>query len=276
MTTTTLPDLWRAAASASPGRPFVTYYDDATGARVELSYATTENWIAKTGNLIQDDLMLEPGARVALLLPAHWLAPVWLLACFATGLVACTAGDPAGLSTADLVVAGPDALDAALACPGERFATPLQPFGGRFGGRITLPAGFRDFGAEVPAFSDVFAPYQPVGPERTALDLPGAPSRGGDVVAAAREAAARWGLDAASRVLVEHPLDTWPRLLAGLLAPLAGGASVVLVARPDTSTPAARASRISTERVTARSRGTDESTYDVVPVADDGLDGTAS
>ncbi|WP_280412430.1 TIGR03089 family protein, partial [Nocardia asiatica] len=55
-----------------PAGPRVTYYDDATGARIELSGATLANWAAKTANLIRDEFGLSPGARVAVLLPAHW------------------------------------------------------------------------------------------------------------------------------------------------------------------------------------------------------------
>jgi uncharacterized protein (TIGR03089 family) len=35
-----------------PGRPLVTFYDDATGERVELSVATYANWVAKTSSLL--------------------------------------------------------------------------------------------------------------------------------------------------------------------------------------------------------------------------------
>lgn len=74
-------DLLRSALAADPGRPLVTFYDDATGERVELSVATFANWVAKTANLLQGDLAAQPGDRVALLLPAHWQTAVWLLAC---------------------------------------------------------------------------------------------------------------------------------------------------------------------------------------------------
>ncbi|MFD0393660.1 hypothetical protein ACFQ3Z_19490 [Streptomyces nogalater] len=54
---------------------------------------------------------------------------MWLLACSSVGAVADVAGDPAA---ADVVVSGPDALEAARACPGERVALALRPLGGRF------------------------------------------------------------------------------------------------------------------------------------------------
>ncbi|HET6211502.1 MAG TPA: TIGR03089 family protein, partial [Micromonosporaceae bacterium] len=36
------------AVAAEPARPLITYYDDATGERTELSAATLANWVAKT------------------------------------------------------------------------------------------------------------------------------------------------------------------------------------------------------------------------------------
>ncbi len=87
-------DLLSSALAADPGRPLVTFYDDATGERVELSVATFANWVAKTANLLQDELSVEPGDRVTLLLPAHWQTAVWLLACASVGVVADVGGDP--------------------------------------------------------------------------------------------------------------------------------------------------------------------------------------
>src|SRR5262249_8331331 len=53
------------ALARDPGRPLLTYYDDATGERAELSATTLANWVAKTANLLQDELALSPGDRVA-------------------------------------------------------------------------------------------------------------------------------------------------------------------------------------------------------------------
>ena len=57
---------------ADPVGPRITYYDDATGERIELSAVTLANWAAKTGNLLRDELGAGPASRVAILLPAHW------------------------------------------------------------------------------------------------------------------------------------------------------------------------------------------------------------
>ena len=46
---------------ADPVGPRITYYDDATGERIELSAVTLANWAAKTGNLLRDELGAGPG-----------------------------------------------------------------------------------------------------------------------------------------------------------------------------------------------------------------------
>ena len=69
-----LAELLRADA----GRPLVTFYDDATGERVELSVATYANWVAKTASLLVEELDLTRGDRIRLDLPTHWLGPVFL------------------------------------------------------------------------------------------------------------------------------------------------------------------------------------------------------
>lgn len=122
-------ELLRAALGEDPARPLITFYDDRSGERVELSVKTFDNWVAKTANLLQDELNAAPEDRAALLLPAHWQSAVWLLACWSVGVTAVPAGDPA---EAQLVVSGPDGLAAAEACGGERVALALRPLGGRF------------------------------------------------------------------------------------------------------------------------------------------------
>jgi acyl-CoA synthetase (AMP-forming)/AMP-acid ligase II len=44
----------------------VTFYDDRTDERVELSAWTFDNWVAKTANLLRDDLAVEPGSTLSL------------------------------------------------------------------------------------------------------------------------------------------------------------------------------------------------------------------
>ncbi|MFJ9537306.1 TIGR03089 family protein [Streptomyces sp. NPDC101225] len=237
-------DLLSSALAADPARPLVTFYDDATGERVELSVATFANWVAKTANLLQGDLAAGPGDRVALLLPAHWQTAVWLLACASVGTVADVGGDPAA---ADVVVSGPDTLDAARACRGERVALALRPLGGRF---PQPPSGFTDYAVEVPGQGDRFAPFAPVDPDEPALIVAGREFSGAEVVERAVAEAAELGLTGpGARVLSGLPYDTWDGLNAGLYGPLAVGGSVVLCRHLERAGEEAVAGRIESERV---------------------------
>ncbi|MFG2472943.1 TIGR03089 family protein [Streptomyces canus] len=232
-------DLLRSALAADPGRPLVTFYDDATGERVELSVATFANWVAKTSNLLQGDLAAAPGDRVTLLLPAHWQTAVWLLACASVGVIADVGGDPAA---ADVVVSGPDTLEAARACSGERVALALRPLGGRF---PQTPDGFVDYAVEVPGQGDRFAPFAPVDPDEPALIVAGREFSAAEVV----ERAGAEGTG--DRVLSGLPYDTWDGLNAGLYGALATGGSVVLCRHLEQLDEEGLAKRIESERVTA-------------------------
>ncbi len=224
-----------------PARPFVTFYDDATGERVELSHTSFSNWVAKTANLIRDGLGAAPGDRLSILLPAHWQTLVWLGACWEAGVVAAPGLDPA---EADHVIAGPADLDRAAGCPGERVALALRPLGGRF--VEPLAPGVMDYAAEVPAYGDRFVPYG-VQPE-IALLVDGRTHPRAEVVAAGRAAAATLGLDASSRLLGAGELGTWEAVRDLVLAPLAAGASLVLCRNLDHNL---LPQRIASERITS-------------------------
>ncbi|WP_433166490.1 TIGR03089 family protein [Kribbella sp. CA-247076] len=153
-----LPELFAAAVQRDGGAPFLTYYDDATGERIELSAVTTANWVAKTANLLVDEYDLESGETVAIGLPPHWLGVVWALSTWSTG-AALTSG------TGTLAITGPD-----VAIRGERetVASALLPLGGRF--REPLPDGVHDYGAEVYNHPDLFVPFDPPSPASPAYD----------------------------------------------------------------------------------------------------------
>jgi uncharacterized protein (TIGR03089 family) len=264
------PDVWRDALALGPSRPFLTYYDDHTGERVELSYATFDNWVAKTANLIQDELALAPGDEVAILLPTHWQTPIWLLACWTAGVVASVGEEPGAVERAAAVVAGPDRLEEALACKGERIALALRPLGAPF---QTVPEGFTDYAAVAPAQPDVFTPYSPVTADLRALVVDGNGWTQGELTRDAAEAAARWRLSANSRVLAGCAFDSRPEIRAALTSELAVGASLVLCRNVD---PSRLPGRMASEKVNARvaslaggsggDGGTAEGTLGVLPV----------
>jgi uncharacterized protein (TIGR03089 family) len=138
------------------GGPLVTCYDLADGSRVELSAVTTANWVAKTSNLLTDELLLDPGDRVELAVagrhPGHWMTLVWALACWQTGLVATL-----GLADeARLVVTGPgpDEIEAATTGDADVVACSLHPLGL---GLASTPPGVLDFASEVRGQPDAWS-----------------------------------------------------------------------------------------------------------------------
>jgi uncharacterized protein (TIGR03089 family) len=234
--TAALLDPLRTGPAAA--QPLLTYYDDATGERIELSAISTANWAAKSANLLLDECDVEPGGRVALLLPAHWQTAAVLLAVWWTGAEVVT--EPA---TADWVLCDAERVDLALAGTpsGGVVALSLDAFGKGVPG---LPAGVIDFASEVRLHGDDFTPAQPVPDDAAALD--GATVA--EVLAAARARAAEQGITGTDRVL--STLDwSGTGLVDGLLAVLAVGASLVQVRNPD---PAALERRATAEKATLR------------------------
>lgn len=159
----TFPDLLASALRAGPARPLVTFYDDATGERIELSVTTFANWVAKTASLVQDELDVEPGALVLVDLPTHWLGAVWLGALWSGGQVVTV--DPALIDEAALVVCGPEGVPvyADRAADVPVVALSLRPLGARFA--EALPTGVVDYGAVVLGQPDAFLPFTPPAPE---------------------------------------------------------------------------------------------------------------
>lgn len=220
-------------------RPLITFYDDASGERIELSGATTANWAAKAANLLRDECDVEPGSRVAVLLPAHWQTAAVLLAAWW-----CGAEVVVDTADADWVVCDAERVDLALAAGpvGGVVALSLDAFGKGLPG---LPAGVVDFATEVRLQGDDFVPWAPVPGDAAAL----AGSTVAEVLTDARARAAALGLGSTDRVLSTLDWSTLEGLSDGLLAVLAAGASLVQCRH---AVPAALERRAATERTTAR------------------------
>ncbi|HEV2784713.1 MAG TPA: TIGR03089 family protein [Actinophytocola sp.] len=223
--------LLRPLLTMAAGRPLITHYDDAAGTRVELSVATMANWAAKTANWLADDLDVQPGSPVAVLLPAHWQTAAVLLGAWWCG--AHVTSDPAGATLAVVPPSGsaPGAHAVAVAS--------LDPMGRDLGPATdTL-----DYIAESRLHADDFLALTPV--PGTTPALCGTPVD--DVVATARIRAAALGLTPGSRVLSTRDWTLPDGLTDSFLAVLAGAASLVLVTNPD---PAKLPTHRSTERTT--------------------------
>ncbi|WP_206601248.1 TIGR03089 family protein [Mycobacterium paraense] len=225
---------------ADPVGPRITYYDDASGERIELSAATLANWAAKTGNLLRDELGAGPASRVAILLPAHWQTAAALFGVWWIGAEAVLVAGSAR-QDADVALCTAERLDEAFEMTatgaGEVAVLSLDPFGRP---APDLPIGVTDYATAVRVHGD-----QIVGESRPGPALAGRSVD--EVLADCESSAAARGLTAGDRVL---STASWTRpadLVDGLLAILAVGASLVQVANPD---PGALQRRIETEKVT--------------------------
>jgi uncharacterized protein (TIGR03089 family) len=216
----TVPSALSAAVSADSARPLLTWYDDATGERTELSGATLANWVAKTANLLVDGCGLGRGSTAAIELPPHWQT-------YAIHLGVWTAGLSVGVP-ADVAFVG----SAASADAPEVFAVGLHPF--------ALPVrdlapGVLDWVSSARVHGDFYGGPSPVGTD---------PAMAGfthdSLVSLAYSRSQALGLAEGSRVLLS--VDEFPDVVDWLVAPLVAGCAVVLCAHSDTSTMEKRAS----------------------------------
>ncbi len=160
--------------------PAVTFYDGASGERIELSYKSLENWVAKSANFLIDELEISADDAIFVDLPAHWLKVVWFLAIWASGCRVAPTRDDARYVVSNEPKAG-DAIYCSLQVMGK-----LAP----------PPPGFVDFVTEVRRYSDYFEPDA----EPVELQYP-----------------EQWRLPKGSRVFFAHD-DLLPEQVAALLA----------------------------------------------------------
>ena len=189
-------------------RPFLTWYDDATGDRVELSVATTANWAAKIANHLVEELDVQPGEKVKVDPLLHWTTAVVLVGAWSAGAHVTFGGpptvefptDPMGLGLSQLVGSQPD--------------------------EVVMPVAV----STEPALT--------IGTQTWSHD---------ELGHAALHGAQMHGLTAVARVLSVLGYDTVDGIDAGLLVPLAGGASVVIVSNDDQDK---LSEKVTSERVT--------------------------
>lgn len=230
-------------------RPLLTFYDDATGERTELGAADLGSWSARAAALLRDGCGLHAGGTAAVLLPPHWQTAVVLLGAWSAGVaVSFRPWATAGLATA----APRERLDAVFVSrhrqaswleevpvARHRFVLGLAP---GLAALDEVPAGYRDFAAEVVRHPDDAPHYAGLRPGDAASPDGTTYAQWSDV---ARDVAAAQGLREGDRVLIDAGDHEQP--VHWLLAPLAAGASIVLCANLDRDT---LKSRIAAEGVT--------------------------
>jgi len=215
-----------ARLRGDPGRPLVTWYDGVSGERVELSAATTHNWVTKVANLLVDDLMLDPGATMSVELGAHWQSVVLTLGAWAAGLTVVRSD----LQVSARVV-GPEAVSRYADDPQADVlvASSLRPLGGRF--VEPLPASWLDFAVVVPPQPDLALDPRPMHDPAAVFD--GVEYTPGELVEAGNKSAQGAGLAAGGRLVTDHDPTSAAGLAVAVLGPLAVGGSLVLLAQPD-------------------------------------------
>lgn len=222
--------------------PRITSYDEVTGARMDFSGQTLENWVAKIANFLLEELDLNEQTPILIDLPAGWQPCVLALGALAAGVPWTLApAETAADSDADIaaVFLSPEAIDSpalqdALAdSSADLVAVTTDAFGRgvvETGGE--LAPGIIDFGPTVRFYGDHYsAPTPSLADAVSAL--------GADLLPDA----------APQRVLCTGWANT-SEFAASVLAPLAAGGSVVVVrgmVTPDRLDDIARS-----EKVTAR------------------------
>jgi uncharacterized protein (TIGR03089 family) len=224
--------------AAAPAAPFVTYYDEATGERSELSARSLANWVAKTHFLLTDELGLGVGDAALAALPAHWISVPAILGCLTAGLE--LVADP-GRAQAAFVT--PDTAARAEGIP-DVFA--VAPASAAVGFRGEAPGGVTDYVLAVRPQPDKWPTvHLAAGAEDPCL---GGWSRA-ETVARAFARAAELGIGRGARVLTVRDWTGPDDLIDALLAPLVVGGSLVIV-RNMAGDVLAR--RVEQERVTVR------------------------
>ncbi|MCP2335337.1 TIGR03089 family protein [Actinomadura rupiterrae] len=236
--------LLAARVESDPSRPFVTFYDDARGERIELSAKVFANWVAKTANLLVDGFGAQPGDKVVLALPEHWQTLVWLMASWSAGLHV-HLDEPGDVEGPYLLAVAEERLaDVDDSQADELIGLSLHALGGPM---ADVPPGVTDYATEVRAHGDRFRPQRSFADEPL-LTVTKTTYTGADLVGEGRAAASSGALDARDRLLVHVPLTTLQGVLITLLAPLASGSSVIIQRNFD---KASLDRRLTLEHVTA-------------------------
>lgn len=226
-------DFLKALLDQDPAAPRITVYTEATGARLDFSAQTLQNWVAKIANMLAEELDLEPGDTIAVNLPVSWQAAVICLGAMARDIdVQLSTSASAGSETAQVVFTSPERFED---YPGRDVVLVTEdPFGrGVVESGGTLPLGAIDFGPTVRFYGDqYFEPTTPLSelvPTEAAAgnpDSPDSPAGHGDQ---AHGGQAQGGQTQGRPRVLSTGWHDWASFRANVLEPLALGGSAVVV-----------------------------------------------
>lgn len=233
--------------------PALVFYDH-DGGRVELSGRVLENWVAKTANLLVDDLGLMPTDRVLLEPTVHWRTAVVVAGAWRVGATVVLADSPEnnGAGMALAVRMAPEAqpssgeADAFGAAAGDLMVLAYPALAMELDPGL-LPAGAIDFCAEIRAHGDHYsdAGTSPVDQELAVVGH-GQHLSPAELMAQAQKQAADLRTESGPVNAVHLNTATWsPESLVRLLAAWMTGTTVVITDRPGTDVE----HLLSTERV---------------------------
>lgn len=194
--------------STDPAAPRLTVYDESQGSRLDFSAQTLDNWAAKVGNMLLDELDLEEDSVILLALPVGWQVAAIALGALAAGVETRFGDDPEDdLEDVDVVFTSSDrAGDFGGTGEADVVLVTDDPFGrGVVESGGELPAGAVDFGPTVRFYGDEF-----YGPAPALIDVvvaTGGPER-----------------------VLSTGWTTTEGLVRAVLEPLAAGGSAVVVA----------------------------------------------
>lgn len=150
--------------STDPAAPRLTVYDESTGARLDFSAQTLDNWTAKVGNMLLEELDLDEDSTITLAMPVSWQAAAIVFGSLAAG-VAVNFGDDA--AETDVVFTSPDRAEEFIGLEGPDVVLVTNDAFGRgvaeTGGEV--PVGTIDFGPTVRFYGDQFFQPTPALPE---------------------------------------------------------------------------------------------------------------
>lgn len=146
---------------ADPSTPRLTVYNESTGARLDFSAVTLDNWAAKVGNMLLEELDLDSSSRILIDLPVSWQAAAIVLGALAAEVEWGFDGD------ADVVFTSPASFEQWTGQGRDIVLVTDDPFGrGVVESGGDLPAGAIDFGPTVRFYGDDF-----YGPAPALIDI---------------------------------------------------------------------------------------------------------
>lgn len=157
-------ELLRHLLESDASAPRLTVYNESTGARLDFSATTLDNWAAKVANMLLDEFDLTPGETIGIDLPASWQAAVIALGAYAAGITPVFGTDGEVLfSSPDR---GADLQRYVCLVTDDAFGRGVAETGG------VVPPGVVDFGPTVRLYGDTFDAPTPALHELVSSSLP--------------------------------------------------------------------------------------------------------